>query len=167
MATITVWLRVTRVLEPVLLAAILSRVTNLYRWGATNLLGIARNFVEPNVAKWTSLPELKTRLFPFPTVKRQTLSLVGLVPRRSSLPWGYVIVPSCDMVCRLFSFQSGVGCNCLWSPNADSTGTQCTGPADSDVICTTDILNYSPGVCSVCSVSLYCVVYKCYNPSSY
>jgi hypothetical protein len=41
MVTITVWLRVTRKPGNVLLAAVLSTMTNLYRWGTTNLLGSA------------------------------------------------------------------------------------------------------------------------------
>jgi hypothetical protein len=63
MVTITVWLRVTRILENVLLAAILSTMSNPYKWGATNLLGSAE-LRGTECRKMNIAPGIETKVVP-------------------------------------------------------------------------------------------------------
>jgi hypothetical protein len=61
MVTLTEWLHVTP--EDVFLAAVLSTMTNLYRWGTTNLLGSAE-LVGTECRKMNIAPGIETKVLP-------------------------------------------------------------------------------------------------------
>ena len=101
MVTITVWLRVTRRPENVLLAAILSTMTNLYRWATTNLLRSAERRGN-ECRKMNIAPGIESKVVPLSDCKKSD-SVTGGPSVTPFLVARQVRYLPCDIVYHLFS----------------------------------------------------------------